>query len=153
MEHERGFSLIEMLVVLGIMAAVLGIALPSFNSGTSPAQVESAATELASTLRATRAAAVAGGQPVDFSIDVARGSFAGDGALHRLTADEDMHVALYTTTGALSSATSGAIRFYPDGGSSGGGITVSSGARFFVVAVDWLSGAVSVRQRTEETGM
>jgi general secretion pathway protein H len=38
----------------------------------------------------------------------------------------------------------GAIRFYPDGGSSGGGVVVRDGGRRFIVLVDWLSGNISV---------
>ena len=38
----------------------------------------------------------------------------------------------------------GSIRFYPDGGSNGGRITVASGARKFDVDVDWLTGRVAI---------
>ena len=38
----------------------------------------------------------------------------------------------------------GAIRFYPDGSSTGGRITVASGERKYLVDVDWLTGRVSI---------
>ena len=38
----------------------------------------------------------------------------------------------------------GSIRFYPDGGSNGGRITVASGERKFEVDVDWLTGRVAI---------
>ena len=44
----------------------------------------------------------------------------------------------------MSSDKRGAIRFYPDGSSTGGRITVSSGERKFLVDVDWLTGRVSI---------
>jgi len=38
----------------------------------------------------------------------------------------------------------GSIRFFPDGGSNGGRITVASGDRKFEVDVDWLTGRVAI---------
>jgi general secretion pathway protein H len=38
----------------------------------------------------------------------------------------------------------GAIRFFPDGGSNGGRVTVASGERKYEVDVDWLTGRVAI---------
>ena len=38
----------------------------------------------------------------------------------------------------------GSIRFFPDGGSNGGRITVASGERKYEVDVDWLTGRVAI---------
>ncbi len=45
-----------------------------------------------------------------------------------------------------STSKRGAIRFYPDGSSTGGRITVASGERKFLVDVDWLTGRVSIKE-------
>ena len=46
---------------------------------------------------------------------------------------------------AIWSATrSGAIRFFPDGGSNGGRLTLAAGERKFNVDVDWLTGRVAI---------
>jgi general secretion pathway protein H len=152
MSRAQGFTLVEMLIVLGIMALILAIAIPQIDLGLVSTQAQGAADEIAATLRATRAEAIAQGQPVDFVIDLERGAFGGGGRAYQVAATEGLQIALYTSDGAVANATRGSIRFYPDGGSTGGGITLKVGARLFVVAVDWLGGAVSVRRRVESEG-
>ena len=40
----------------------------------------------------------------------------------------------------------GAIRFFPDGGSNGGRITLAAGERKYDVDVDWLTGRVAIQE-------
>ena len=51
---------------------------------------------------------------------------------------------LYAAQSEVESARKGSIRFYADGSSTGGRITVSSGERKYLVDVDWLTGRVSI---------
>jgi general secretion pathway protein H len=44
----------------------------------------------------------------------------------------------------VTSERRGAIRFYPDGSSTGGRITVTFGRTQYLVDVDWLTGRVSI---------
>ncbi len=147
MDRQRGFTLIEMLVVLGIIALTLGVSMPLLTAGSAATSAESAAEQIAAGLRATRAMAVGYGRATDFTIDVARGLAGNGDQLRRIAADDVVRLTLYTADGAVTGANSGAIRFYPDGGSTGGGVVVTSGARVYVVAVDWLGGGVSVSRR------
>jgi general secretion pathway protein H len=127
---ERGFTLIEMLVALGIAAVLVGAAFSMLPQRSSTLDVAGAARRMAANLREARSAAIAGNRPVDVPFDVADG--------HGLTLE------LVTTEGLRQGATVGSIRFFPDGGSSGGGIVVSTGRQHARVMVDWLSGSVSV---------
>ena len=38
----------------------------------------------------------------------------------------------------------GAIRFFPDGGSDGGRVTIAAGERKYEVDIDWLTGRVAI---------
>jgi general secretion pathway protein H len=51
---------------------------------------------------------------------------------------------LLTAQTEVESDHRGSIRFYPDGSSTGGRITVSSGERQYLVDVDWLTGRVAI---------
>ncbi len=51
---------------------------------------------------------------------------------------------LFTAQSDLVSERVGAIRFFPDGGSNGGRITLAVGERKYDVDVDWLSGRVAI---------
>ena len=55
-----------------------------------------------------------------------------------------LELKLFTAQAEVSSESRGAIRFYPDGSSTGGRITVASGERKLLVDIDWLTGRVSI---------
>jgi general secretion pathway protein H len=43
----------------------------------------------------------------------------------------------------------GEFRFWPDGSASGGEVVLGAGGRAYVVAVQWLTGRVTIRERHE----
>ena len=57
---------------------------------------------------------------------------------------ESLALRLYSAQSELSSQTTGSIRFFPDGSSTGGAITVSGPKLAYRVNVDWLTGAVAI---------
>ena len=57
---------------------------------------------------------------------------------------KDIELKLFTAQSEIQSEKKGAIRFYPDGSSTGGRITVKAGERQYLVDVDWLTGRVSI---------
>ncbi len=53
---------------------------------------------------------------------------------------------LVTAETELADAESGRIRFFPDGTSTGGTVTLRRGDRAFEVSVDWFDGLVELRE-------
>ena len=64
-----GFTLLEMLVLLALIAAASVLAMAAFGDGLRGARLQAAAKEVAAQLRFTRAVAIASGVPQDFVID------------------------------------------------------------------------------------
>jgi general secretion pathway protein H len=128
-----GFTLIEMLVVLAILAAVLGVvagALPRHGGGL---DLTGAADGVAGALRLARARAIALGRPVQFTLAEGGHAYAVDGGLHAVPPSI-----------LLAMAGPAAIRFGPDGDSSGGAVRVAGTARALLVQVDWITGRVAI---------
>jgi general secretion pathway protein H len=65
-----------------------------------------------------------------------------DARIHKLP--DGVTLKLFTAQNDLVDANVGAIRFFPDGGSNGGRITIAAGERKFEVDVDWLTGRVAI---------
>ena len=65
-----------------------------------------------------------------------------DARVHALPSGIDLK--LFTAQRDLVSDQVGALRFYPDGGSNGGRVTLSAGERKYDVDVDWLTGRVAI---------
>lgn len=139
----RGFTLLEILAVIiliGIAAAAVSI---SVTHGLASARINAAAGELAASLRATRTQAIVHGEQRVFQLDMRADIYRGaDQRDVRLPKGLDLSV-----TSATNDQTGGdiaRIRFFPDGSSTGGRITLRSGQREWHVNVSWLTGAISV---------
>jgi general secretion pathway protein H len=137
------FTLLEMLAVIiliGIAAAAVSI---SVAHGLASARINAAAGELAASLRATRTQAIVHGQQRVFQVDIRQDVYRGaDQRDVRLPKGLELSV-----TSAANDQTGGdiaRIRFFPDGSSTGGRITLRSGQREWHVNVSWLTGAISV---------
>ena len=142
--RPRGVTLLELLVVLTLMGFIVAIVLPTFGGGVSTAALKSAAREVAAGLRYARGQAIAQRTEALLVLDVDAHAFTlpPDTQLHRLP--ERLELKLYTAQRDLVSDKIGAIRFFPDGGSTGGRITLASGERKLDVDVDWLTGRVAI---------
>jgi general secretion pathway protein H len=108
---------------------------------------QSAAEEISGGLRAARSAALMGNRSVDFTLDLAPPGYR-QGAGPQQLLPPDIKLALMTGRDQLVSSNTGRIRFDPDGGSSGGRISVLGGGQVWIVGIDWLSGRVSVVHAT-----
>jgi general secretion pathway protein H len=142
-KREAGLTLIEILIVLGIIAIVTSIAIPVIN-GVSNAEMRSAARQLASGLRLARSEAVAERRETFLVIDLAGRRFKVDHDGREYKLPRNVELKLFTAQKDLVDDKVGSIRFYPDGGSNGGRITLGAGDRKYEVDVDWLTGRVAI---------
>ena len=139
-----GFTLIEMLVVLVIMGLAYAMTAPMFSAGVSGADLKAAARQVAAGLRKARSEAVTHKYEVALNMDVKQRQFqlSGDKQIYHLPGKID--VKLFTAQSELVNAQTGAIRFYPDGSSTGGRVTLFRGDSKYEVDVDWLTGRVKI---------
>jgi len=141
-----GFTLLELLIVMAIMGMVGALIVSGRPSGSSSVNVRLAAETLASALRVARAQAITQGRPVGMVLDTNRRRYGIEQAPQRPLPD-GLTFTLLTGRGDVLSPAQGRIRFFPDGSSTGGRITIHSAAGKSVVGIDWLSGRVSVADR------
>ena len=144
---QTGFSLLEILLVVAILAIASVLAATAMTGGFNGIQLRSSAKEIAAQLRYTRAQAIATGQSQSFTID--------PGA-HVWTAPNDRDGEIpkklaIVFTGAREvqpRAGEGAIMFFADGASTGGRVQLSIERAAWNVDVAWLTGEVRLT-RTE----
>jgi general secretion pathway protein H len=138
-----GFTLLEVVLVLAIVALASLLAAAAIGGGTDGMRLRSAAKEVAAQLRFTRAQALATGEPQRFTIDP---------AAHAWTAPKERGGELspklsIVFTGAREVQPAegiGAIVFFPDGASTGGRVRMAIGEAAWQVDVAWLTGEVRV---------
>jgi general secretion pathway protein H len=142
--RTAGVSLLELMIVLMIMAIVAAFVVPMLGGGVSNTELRSAARQLAAGLRLARSEAVSQRRETFLVLDVAGRRFKVDRDPQEHALPREAELKLYTAQKDLVDEKIGSIRFYPDGGSNGGRITVGSGERKYEVDVDWLTGRVAI---------
>jgi len=138
-----GFTLIEMIVVLAIMAFALVLIVgykPPWSRGF---EIRTTAAEIAAHLRLARSEAIATNRPIAFELDLRRHRYRAGMAPPRPLPAE-LALRLLTIGGQRENADVGAIRFNPDGSSTGGRIVLADGSQRVAVGVDWLTGRVTI---------
>ena len=140
----RGLTLLELLIVLVLIGLMTGVAIPIFGGGVSTTELKSAAREMAAGLRTARAQAVAERAESVLEIDVAAHSFRVPPSARVHAISPQIELKLFTAQRDIVSDRIGAIRFYPDGGSTGGRVTLAAGERKYDVDVDWLTGRIDI---------
>ena len=135
-----GFSLVEMLVVLAVLALAAGIAIPSI-AGIVPSQRLNAAAEaVASELGLLRAEALRTGRTANLFFDAETSRFLSSrpGA----SPLPMRHLSISVEAAPLSRVEPGEIRFLPTGGSTGGRITLAGSGGSLLLSVGRVTGAV-----------
>jgi general secretion pathway protein H len=139
---DGGFTLMELLVVLGILGLVLALAVPSLGRSLPGLQLQTDARTVAGALREARMLAIGGNRETRLVVDVEQRTLQlGEGVV-RL--NPQLGISLLTAASEAPAAETGGISFFPDGTSTGGRVTLSLGERQRHVVVDWLTGKVSV---------
>lgn len=141
---ETGFTLLETICVLAIIAMLAAIALPAFPRGTSRSKLEAYAVETAALLKADRNAAIRRGVAVATDLSaISRTIRSGaTGRLVQLPQDVGFNAVLASQCDRRAAGTT--IRFLPSGMSCGGTIYLSRLGTTLEVRVTWLTGGVEI---------
>ena len=139
-----GFTLLEIIVVLVIGAVAYSLILGIPMRGASTADLKASARTLASGLRQAQTMAITTRRDAMLTLDVESREYTLPGEAAARALPKGIDLKLYTAQSEVTSERKAAIRFYPDGSSTGGRITLSAGERKYLVDVDWLTGRVSI---------
>lgn len=142
--RQHGFTLLEILVVLVIGVLIVAITPPLLSGMSATTELRSAARQTAAALRHVRNQAVTGQQEATLTLDLPQRRLMVSGAARHITLPESVQVRLDTVQSEVLNRAQANIRFFPDGSSSGGALTISGNKLAYRVTVDWLTGAVAI---------
>jgi general secretion pathway protein H len=135
----RGFTLVEIMVVMVIIALVMGLVATSMARSISGAEARAASRNLVASLRYTRARAIIDKKEQVFQVNTENRSYQAPGR-KQITLPKGVEVSITTARSELTSESVSGIRFFPDGGSTGGHIELLVNEREYRVNVAWLTG-------------
>ena len=147
---QRGFTLLEIVLVMAIIALASVLAAAAMTGGFKGMQLKASAKEIASNLRYTRTQAIATGKPQRFVIEPAKHAWQAPNG-HHGTIPDKLGIEFTGAREARANAArqdQGAIEFFPDGAATGGRIRLTAGKSAWDIDVAWLTGQVRLRQGT-----
>lgn len=141
---ERGFTLVELLVVFALLALMIGLVPVAFDRLRESAQYRDTLRTMISDLRTARYRAIAEGEDIRFRVNLAERTYGVSGQTMR-ELPSSLSLRAIVAGKELIGNESAAINFLPDGGATGGSIDLfrSSGAGTRL-RIDWLSGQVTL---------
>lgn len=143
--RESGFSLVEMVLVVALIAFASVLAVATLGGGYDGQRLRSAAREVAAQLRFARAQAMATGQPQRFVIDPQAHAWTGPKGRHGELPPK-LGIAFTGAREVQPERGEGAIVFFADGASTGGRIRLQLERAAWQVDVAWLTGQVRLRR-------
>ena len=123
--RSEGFTLVELIVVLAILAGLAALVAPSFSRTVASARVRTAASDVRSTFARARALAVASARERSAVFDLSRGEFGVDNEAARLLPDT-IRIEAVLPGGDRQDRGNVRFRFFPDGGGEAAEISVTA---------------------------
>ncbi|MDD2800472.1 MAG: GspH/FimT family pseudopilin [Methylococcales bacterium] len=139
--RQQGFTLLELMMVLSIMVLGFSAISISLSSGNDTLELKSAARDMVSALRYARGQALVSHQQTTIEIDLSENSYTVSGRDKSYQIPEDIDISVVTGQDEVVGDGVARIRFFPDGSSIGGRISLEKGNVGWQIDVNWLTGA------------
>jgi general secretion pathway protein H len=137
--RRAGFTMLESLVVLALVALLAGMASQLLRPPSARLRLEAATRGFCATLRATRSRAIATNGEAAVVVDLFSKTYASPvGGVGQLPTDA--RITLDVANTQQLSERSGAITFFPDGASTGGDMILQTPDLRATISVNWLTG-------------
>lgn len=140
-----GFTLVELMFVMVIIALMMGLVATSMSSSISSAEARAASRKLVASLRYTRTRAILDKSEKVLLVDIENRSYQAPGR-KMVKLPEGVELTITTARSELTSEAVAGIRFFPDGGSTGGHIELLINGREYRINVAWLTGETRLQR-------
>lgn len=137
----RAFTLLEMLIVVGVIATIMAIGAPKLAARQDYYELAAVQRDLISALRATRAQAIREHRDASLFLDVEERRYRLDNGDWQ-NFPRDIHVETIAAEVDINGAVV-AFRFFYDGASNGGRIILSRDESELGVDIVWMTGKIS----------
>jgi len=140
---QSGFTLLELMVAFSVAAFLMAVSTPMVMRMYDSMKYRGAVKDMVTAVEATRYAAITQGKAVDIVMTPAENMFQVGSGEERFLPDS-ISFSLEAAREVSHGAGTGAIRYYPDGSSTGGSIMIThDSGRGVRLRVDWLLGRLT----------
>ncbi len=143
--RQGAFTLIELLVVMALAALLLSAVPPLITAALPGVELKGGARRMVSGLRLAREESIRSGSDIAFVIDVEGRVAQIDGNFPQISLPKKVIIKLVAAQSEMRDDGVGAIRFFPDGSSTGGRIFLGrEGRGGYQIGVTWLTGRIQL---------
>jgi general secretion pathway protein H len=144
---EHGFTLLEMVCVLAIIALLAAVLMPFIPRQTSRSRLQAYALEAATLLKADRDAAMTHNVSVATLVDAGGRAIRSGASPSAIRIPDDVRFEAVLPQTCQRRAALSTIRFFANGTSCGGSIALTRFDASYEVRVNWLTGRVEIVSR------
>jgi general secretion pathway protein H len=148
---EDGFTLLEMVCVLAIIAMLAAVLLPSIPRQTSRARLQAYAVQVAALLKSDRNAAIRRQRDVATLVDTGAHAMHSGATADTLRIPGDVQFAALLPQTCRRQAALSTVSFFANGMSCGGAITLTRLDAGYDIRVNWLTGRIEIVSRGTAT--
>jgi general secretion pathway protein H len=145
--RQRGFTLLEMVCVLAIIALLAAVLLPFIPRQTSRSRLPAYALQTATLLKAGRTAAINRNTSIATLVDAPSRVIHSGSSRSAVRIPEDVRFDALLPQTCQRRAALSTIRFFANGSSCGGSIALTRFDAGYEIRVNWLTGRVEVVSR------
>jgi general secretion pathway protein H len=147
-DRENGFTLLEMVCVLALIAMMAAVLLPFIPHQTSRSRLQAYALQAATLLKADRNAAIRRGVDVSTLVDTASRSIRSGATADTIRIPDDVRFDALLPQTCNRRAALSTISFFASGMSCGGAIALTRLDAGYEIRVNWLTGRIEIVPHT-----
>ena len=142
-KSQKAFSLLEVLIVMVFIAVIAGFVTSSMTKSLRKTKIRAVSKNLLSALRYTRGQAIVKHEQKIITFNVKEKTYK---APRKKTVQipDEIDINVYTADSDVQDESTGSIRFFSDGSSTGGWVKLTYGEKIWQINVNWLTGEISM---------
>jgi general secretion pathway protein H len=144
---KHGFTLLEMVCVIALVAMIAAVLLPFVPRQTSRARLQAYALETATLLKSDRNAAIRRGADVSTLVDASSRAIRSGATADTIRIPDDVRVDAVLPQTCRQRVALSTISFFADGMSCGGTIALTRLGSSYEIRVNWLTGRIEIVSR------
>jgi general secretion pathway protein H len=145
---QTGFTLLEMVCAMALIAIIAAVLLPIAPRHTSRARLQAHALETATLLKSDRNAAIRVGADVSTLVDAPSRAIRSGATSQAIRIPDDVRFDALLPRTCQQRAVLSTISFFADGMSCGGAITLARLDMAYEIRVNWLTGRIEIVPRS-----
>ena len=145
---QTGFTLLEMVCAIALIAIIAAVLLPIAPRHTSRARLQAYALETATLLKSDRNAAIRAGADVSTLVDAPSRAIRSGATSQTIRIPDDVRFDALLPRTCQQRAVAATINFFADGMSCGGTIALARLDMAYEIRVNWLTGRIEIVPRS-----